>query len=277
MDKVGVYIDADNISVAYADEIMKKAAELGDIVICRAYGNLSAFSGDKSWKEGMKKFAIQAFPQVSICENKKNSADFALMLDALEAALTNTVSVICIVSSDSDFLPLVQRLRPRISVYGFGIEKTLMSYRMAFMKFFVLDECKSLENEINAHSSEILDSTSVSVLQQVNHIMEQSLQLTPRQALLIAYEIARANNAIGDNFCTKTAWGTKLKQLAVFLPSEYQSKDKLLSKLLKISDNQTLFMKKENVAEDSITLSLLGISCLKNEKAVVDAVMRMVS
>ena len=136
MDKVAVFIDADNISAVHAGEIMKRAGKLGDVVICRAYGNCSGFTGEKSWKEGVRLFGIQAFPQISICDNKKNNADFALMLDAWETVLTDCVFAICIVSSDSDFLPLVQRIRPRMSVYGFGGEQTPMAYQMAFMRFF---------------------------------------------------------------------------------------------------------------------------------------------
>ena len=302
MNRVAVFIDADNISAFYAEEIMKKAEEFGEIVICRAYGNFSAFSGEKSWKEAIRMFAIQAFPQVSVADNKKNNADFILMLDALEAALSNNIGSICIASSDSDFLPLVQRLRPKMTIYGFGEEKTLIAYRMAFTKFFILEETKQKESnstatdqqnqtssmsktaEMNEHAGTIVspaeedrklslplsDTTSVPIPKEL--IQEIPLILTPRQALLIAYEIARQNNSKGNDYCTKTAFGAKMMQLMAFIPSELQCSKGLLAKLLKIENCQDLFTEYMNGTQKVVSLSQTGVELLKKEKEVIDKI-----
>ena len=66
-------------------------------------------------------------------------------------------------------------------------------------------------------------------------------------------------------------------QLNDFIFSEYQSKNKLLSKLLKLKDNQTLFVGKKNGAQDMVSLSPLGVSCFEKEKALVNAVIDQVT
>ena len=311
MDRVAVYIDADNISSSYADEIMKKAGEFGEIVLCRAYGNLSAFFGDKSWKDNIRKFSIQAFPQVNIGE--KNNADFVLMLDALEDALTNNIAVICIVSSDSDYLPLVQKLRPRKMIYGFGEEKTPMPYRLAFVKFFVLGEGKTNENvpiannlaetntdettgktsnvskpqpepiKIHIPSTAIsfrtpaaitpLEKTSDSISSPISSKAPVISKLTPKQSLLAAYEMARKSNTMGNDFCTKTDFGQKIMRLKDLIPDDLQCQNGLLAKLLKLEDNHILFAERGNGNLKLVSLSPLGTSAWEKEKDVIERIL----
>ncbi len=298
MNRVAIFIDADNISAVYAENIMKNVQEMGEIVICRAYGNFSAFTGEKSWKEAIRMFAIQPFPQISISDNKKNNADFVLMLDALEAALINNISIICIVSSDSDFLPLVQRLRPKMIIYGFGEEKTPIAYRMAFTKFFILEENSNTSdciqqnqstnnldshNEIKCSSDSVLSSEEISKLQypfpsttvdtqQKGLTSEKPVKLSPKQALLVAYEIARQNNTKGNDFCTKTAFGAKMMQLMAYIPNELQCSNGLLAKLLKIEGCQDLFTEYMNGTQKVVSLSQVGVESFKQEKEIIDKI-----
>ena len=156
-----------------------------------------------------------------------------------------------------------------------------MAYQLSFMKFFILGGSKSLEiHEKNESSPDISEAKEDNLKTQPQPAQMSSAsvpqltvsQLTPRQALLIAYEIARRKNTQSNNGCAKTDLGQELLLLKDLLPKEFQSKNKQLSKLLKLEDNQTLFKGK-----NMVSLSPLGISCLEKEMALVNAVINQVT
>ena len=56
--KLAVLIDADNISPSAAAAIFKKASELGDPVVRRAYGMVGCFSSSSGWSLAQRAFGI---------------------------------------------------------------------------------------------------------------------------------------------------------------------------------------------------------------------------
>ena len=115
--RVALLIDTDNISGVYADELFKRVAAYGNIIVRRGYGTSGAIPFP--WREEIVlKHDIES---VSLPGYAKNVADFALVIDALDLSYRQTVDVICIVSNDSDFVLLAMKLREiGIKIYGFG-------------------------------------------------------------------------------------------------------------------------------------------------------------
>jgi Zn-finger nucleic acid-binding protein len=135
---VAVFIDADNISPASADDIFTRARTLGEPIIRRAYGTVNCFSAEGGWAHAQREYGILARPQVSNVSGK-NVADIALVIDAMEALYRSPCDGICIVSSDSDFTALAAKVREGgKEVYGMGGDKTPESFLAACQKFFVL-------------------------------------------------------------------------------------------------------------------------------------------
>ena len=56
--RLAVLIDADNIPSSAAAEVFKKAYELGDPVVRRAYGMVGCFSGSSGWPLAQREFGI---------------------------------------------------------------------------------------------------------------------------------------------------------------------------------------------------------------------------
>ena len=136
--KLTVLIDADNISASDAKEIFDIAEKLGEIITCRAFGDVTVFSGKDGWKEPVRNFAIEARPQVSNID-RKNTADFALIIDAMDCLFSGRYDGFVLVSSDSDFTSLAQRIRDEDkNVYGIGDERAPVSFRKACTEFFEL-------------------------------------------------------------------------------------------------------------------------------------------
>jgi uncharacterized protein (TIGR00288 family) len=109
-------IDADNVSTDVMEQgVAGLLSEYGALHVRRAY--CTAESAVKH-QALFKRLAIR--PMVNLAAGK-NSTDIALAVDALDLAIAERPDVIAIASSDSDFAPLVARLREKgCRVVGIG-------------------------------------------------------------------------------------------------------------------------------------------------------------
>lgn len=114
--KVMLLIDADNVSTDVMEQgVAALLQEHGAVHVRRAY--CTAESAVKH-QALFKRLAIR--PMVNLAAGK-NSTDIALAVDALDLAIAERPDVIAIASSDSDFAPLVARLREKgCRVVGIG-------------------------------------------------------------------------------------------------------------------------------------------------------------
>lgn len=139
--RIALLIDAENVSLPCVDRAIKEMTGLGQIPVRRAYGNWAA-PDLQGWKEKLREAAIRPVQQFG-CANGKNASDIALVIDAMELLLTGRIDSFCIVSSDSDFTPLVMRLREDgCDVYGVGKPGAIPAYTAAFTAFFKVEGVK---------------------------------------------------------------------------------------------------------------------------------------
>lgn len=116
--KVMLLIDADNVSLDVIEQaVAALLAEHGALHVRRAY--CTAESAAKH-QAAFKRLGIR--PMVNLAAGK-NSTDIALAVDAIDLVLAERPDVVAIASSDSDFAPLVSRLREKgCRVVGLGQE-----------------------------------------------------------------------------------------------------------------------------------------------------------
>lgn len=139
-DRVMLLIDADNVSVDVMEQAVHKLiADYGALHLRRAY--CTAESAVKH-QAVFKRLAIK--PMVNLAAGK-NSTDIALAVDAIDLVLAERPDVVAIASSDSDFAPLVSRLREKgCLVVGLGQDgKTGDETRAAYDAFTVLEHRKA--------------------------------------------------------------------------------------------------------------------------------------
>lgn len=131
---VAVLVDCDNTTPAILDYALRMVAQLGRVVIRRGYGN-HATLGNR-WQEALVRQAFTPHLQYQYAA-KKNTADIALALDALEAMFDKRADVFCLVTSDSDFAYLCRKLRERgATVCVVGEIKSPAALRNASDHFF---------------------------------------------------------------------------------------------------------------------------------------------
>lgn len=109
--KYAVFVDLENCGAKAAtlNSILEKVKMRGDILLGRVYGYTDRFS---DLKEILLSNTFTVVPSIRYGIAQKNNADIQLVVDALEVAYTNQlIDSFCIVSGDSDYTPLVGRLK----------------------------------------------------------------------------------------------------------------------------------------------------------------------
>lgn len=184
--RIALLIDADNARARRLDVILNELAGLGETTIRRAYGNWTK-SELKGWQEILHENAIRPMQQFDPSKGK-NASDMALAVDAVEILHTQRPDAFAIVSSDSDFTPLVMHLREHgVAVYGFGDSKTPAPFQSACTRFLVLDRLSAPSGQADAtDAAEPADAPDVA---------ETPATRTPRRATKKATTAGKATVA----------------------------------------------------------------------------------
>ncbi len=145
-EKIALLIDVDNAPASKIDVILSELAKYGVVNIRKAYGNWKN-PKSKGWEAVLHEYAIQPIQQFDYTKGK-NASDMAMTIDAMELLFTKQLDAFCVVSSDSDFTPLVMRILANgTKVYGFGEKKTPMPFVNACSRFLYLENLGTIEED----------------------------------------------------------------------------------------------------------------------------------
>ncbi|MBQ3443191.1 MAG: NYN domain-containing protein [Selenomonadaceae bacterium] len=137
--KIALFIDADNISAKFGKQIIDTLESRGEIFIRRIYGNWEKISLH-GWNECILNFSLRAVQQPDFAAGK-NATDMSLTIDAMDVLYGGHAEIFALVSNDSDFTPLVIRLREGgMNVIGMGNDNASISFRNACNEFIDLDK-----------------------------------------------------------------------------------------------------------------------------------------
>lgn len=149
--KLAVLIDADNAQSSIARHLLAEVAKYGTAHVKRAYGDWTNI-GLKGWSDVLPRNSIQPIQQFAYTHGK-NATDSAMIIDAMDLLTSNHFDGFCLVSSDSDFTPLVTRIRDSgLKVYGFGEHKTPEAFVSACDEFIFTEDLN--------HRSELIPSSN---------------------------------------------------------------------------------------------------------------------
>jgi uncharacterized protein (TIGR00288 family) len=130
INNMAVFCDFENVALGVADEkydkfsiktVLEKLLVKGSIVVKKAYCDWERY---KSYKAGMHEAAFELIEIPHVRQSGKNSADIRMVVDALDLCYTKAhVDTFVIISGDSDFSPLVSKLRENNKrVIGVGVK-----------------------------------------------------------------------------------------------------------------------------------------------------------
>ena len=131
-NNLALFCDFENVALGvrearYEEFDVKKVLERlllkGNIVVKKAYCDWDRY---KDFKKGMHEAAFEMIEIPHVRMSGKNSADIRMVVDALDLCYTKAhVDTFVIISGDSDFSPLVSKLRENNkTVIGVGVKKS---------------------------------------------------------------------------------------------------------------------------------------------------------
>ncbi|MBT6155196.1 MAG: NYN domain-containing protein [Planctomycetaceae bacterium] len=142
---IAVFVDFENLAIGVKDMksgdfqiqlVLKRLLEKGRLVYKRAYCDWSNYRRD------VKKFHAQGIELIDIPQSKmsgKNSADIRMVVDALDLCyLKEHIDVFALISGDSDFSPLVSKLKENDRrVIGCGVKSSTSDLLVANCDEFI--------------------------------------------------------------------------------------------------------------------------------------------
>ncbi|MDJ0825896.1 MAG: NYN domain-containing protein [Rhodobacter sp.] len=166
-DRLAVLIDAENIAAKFAGAIFEEIATLGEASVRRLYCDVQSPSV-KPWLDKQTVLGLVPIHQPKNTVGK-NASDIALVIDAMDLLLGQRLDGFVLVSSDSDFTRLAQRIREQgVDVFGMGEQKTPRAFRMACKRFVTVE---NLANEKQSESdSENTEPSSITL--ELNHAFQ---------------------------------------------------------------------------------------------------------
>src|SRR5947209_16315825 len=129
---MAVFLDLENIALGAHDadfpafdirKVLERLLLKGQIVVKKAYCDFERY---KTFKRGLHEAAFELIEIPHVRQSGKNSADIRMVVDALDLCYTKGhVDTFVIVSGDSDFSPLVSKLRENAkTVIGMGVKNS---------------------------------------------------------------------------------------------------------------------------------------------------------
>ena len=121
--RIALLIDCDNVSHNSIEGVLEELAKYGMVNVRHAHGDWKspALSG---WIDRLHPNAIRPMQQFAYTKGK-NATDSAMIIDAMDILYSKSIDAFALMTSDSDFTPLVLRiLESGLPVYGFGEKKT---------------------------------------------------------------------------------------------------------------------------------------------------------
>jgi uncharacterized protein (TIGR00288 family) len=144
--KIALLIDCDNVSHNSIEGVLEELAKYGMVNIRHAHGdwNNPSLSG---WADKLHPHAIRPMQQFAYTKGK-NATDSAMIIDAMDLLYSKNIDAFALMTSDSDFTPLVLRiLESGMPVYGFGEQKTPQPFVDACSPFIYIENLVSEEKE----------------------------------------------------------------------------------------------------------------------------------
>ncbi len=149
--RIALLIDCDNVSSSSIEGVLEELAKYGTVNVRHAHGDWKS-THLTGWIEKLHPHAIRPVQQFAYTTGK-NATDSAMIIDAMDLLYSNTVDAYALMTSDSDFTPLVMRiLESGMPVYGFGQKKTPLPFVHACSQFIYTEnlQAESEDNSGNA-------------------------------------------------------------------------------------------------------------------------------
>lgn len=169
-----VFVDLENAGAkeSMLRSIIEKVKIRGDILLGKVYGYTDRYS---DLKECLLSNTFFVVPSLRYGKNQKNNLDIQLVIDAMEVAYTNPlIDSFCIVSGDSDYTPLVGKLKTMgKTVLGISRSEAASSiFINACNEFVFLESVAAKKQPKPKRGERVVDGDLNELISQVETIVE---------------------------------------------------------------------------------------------------------
>lgn len=209
---MALFCDFENVALGvrnakYADfdinRVLERLLVKGNIVVKKAYCDWDRY---KEFKAKMHEASFELIEIPHIRQSGKNSADIRLVVDALDLCYTKAhVDTFVVISGDSDFSPLVSKLRENNKiVIGVGVKNSTSDLLIVNCHEFIYYDDLVRETDTSKPRKKTTKNTKTSTKK------EPAKADKPQQAmdlLMTTVEAILAERGEGDK-----TWGSMVKQ-----------------------------------------------------------------
>ena len=231
---IAVFVDFENLALGVRDMkdtgfsvelILKRLLEKGRIVYKRAYCDWSTY------RTQVREFHTQGIEMVDIPRSKmsgKNSADIHMVVDALDLCYSkNHIDVFALLTGDSDFSPLVSKLKENDKrVIGCGIKNSTSNLLIANCdEFIYYDDLVRVagkpkkkvarrKSKVGKDPAEVsLESKKQEGVEELMEIVRSlSLEYDPLWGSMVKQTIRRVNPSFNESYYGYQSFAELLKQ-----------------------------------------------------------------
>jgi uncharacterized protein (TIGR00288 family) len=229
--RIALLIDCDNVSSNAVEGVLAELAKHGTVNVRHAHGDWKS-SYLSGWVEKLHRNAIRPLQQFAYTSGK-NATDAAMIIDAMDLLYSKNVDGFALMTSDSDFTPLVMRiLETGLPVFGFGERKTPLAFVHACSQFIYI------ENLVSAPGAKVEELSSV------EPVGDCSLTDDLALAQLLGNAVDQTSEIDGWSHLSKV--GKYISNTSSFSPINHGYKK--LSEVLRASGMFDIEMRSDNTA-----------------------------
>ena len=189
-------------------KVLERLLLKGSIVVKKAYCDWDRY---KDFKAGMHQASFELIEIPHVRQSGKNSADIRMVVDALDLCYTKShVDTFVIISGDSDFSPLVSKLRENNkTVIGIGVKKSTSDLLIANCDEFIYYDDLVREQKSKVQTRRKAGATRTKAASAVPPEVKEEDE-RQQQALDLVLETVEALSA--ERGEDEKTWGSMVKQ-----------------------------------------------------------------
>jgi uncharacterized protein (TIGR00288 family) len=212
---MALFCDFENVALGVRDadyaqfdiiKVLEKLLLKGNIVVKKAYADWSRY---KEFRPPMHEASFELIEIPHVRQSGKNSADIRLVVDALDLCYTKEhVDTFVIISGDSDFSPLVSKLRENNkTVIGLGVKNSTSDLLIANCdEFIYYDDLVKREKPPRKRTSKVTKKTAKSTPKSADKTPESKKQ-DAWNLIVSTYQALLEERGEGEKI-----WGSMIKQ-----------------------------------------------------------------
>ncbi|BCT68114.1 NYN domain-containing protein [Nitrosospira sp. NRS527] len=215
---MAVFCDFENVALGVRDAkydkfdikpILERLLLKGSIVIKKAYCDWDRY---KSFKSTMHEANFELIEIPHIRQSGKNSADIRLVVDALDLCYTKShVNTFVIISGDSDFSPLVSKLRENAKqVIGVGVKQSTSDLLIANCDEFIFYD--DLVRESQRAAKRDTEEVQPEARRSPDEEKHRKEELEARKSRAIGIAVETFDALVSERGDSGKIWASALKQ-----------------------------------------------------------------